>query len=73
MLRSPGAPAPAGALPIELLIGAVRAQPGVRPTAAAAQPQALLFSVKAHGAVLLLVKVPVKPTVTVPPGGIEGS
>jgi hypothetical protein len=60
-------------LPIELLIGAVRAQPGVRHPAAAAQPQALPFSVKADGAVLLLVKVPVKPIVTVPPGGIKRS
>ena len=42
-------------------------------TAADAQRQALPVSVKAGGEVLLLVKVPVNPTVTAPPGGIEGS
>jgi hypothetical protein len=35
--------------------------------------RALPFSAKAGGEVLLLVKLPVKPTVTVPPGDIEGS
>ena len=34
------------------------------------QPHAAPFSVKLDGAVLLLVKVPVKPTVTVPRAGM---
>ena len=62
---------PAGGRAVTASAGKGR-QAVVRVPDGAAQSQPLPFSVKADGEVLLLVKLPVKPTVTVPAGEIEG-